>query len=627
MLRHGGQSSFPPSSASQEMMAMASQVAEVAYQQGRISPNVRRALSNATYYHEAVVDAGLPWSFLETQQHINQTARALSSSLGLLSSNTSVNAKDTKEHDKFAVLGFESKRGRFGSGIFDQQMKQFFQAAKTKSNLVDAMANAVAKDYSSSMGTQDYLGHFLGAATFVIGLAAPMVGAVGGIVAGFVLDLLGDSGLFGPSSDQILYEKIMKEMGAYVDKSIVMANVNYIRSNLESLAEELTWMPSLFLITCQHDAAKISYAIRNNENCQETETPHSERWVTSVAPLAEFIVMLQTALIGSIGKHEMVQQSGIAAARIQHLLTGGAKSWQTWATRCIPRVKKFYREALNWRLLTKSKLKQYGRGQRTYWKETGESKQGLEGENGGDVISPKCYFGACSSHLYCHSDTQLCDADDMEKYIDIMYNKKQLLVKHVKNFFLYSLGHVDEDADGTEWVKINQWTGGMYVKNREAYGTTHTAGPGDGKLADTVITEALSFSAKEGINYFKVTSGRASKNLYMKTQNAAVYDDSKLRFGLPENSAGKGTQLNVAMSLPATFYNLFLNKRIDVWGFKHDQSCNRYFMEIHNGDECYYGDGGGNTNKRCFSGGASCKDGVWTHHAPLRNIRMYLRID
>eukprot|EP00438_Fugacium_kawagutii_P034199 Skav233197 [mRNA] locus=scaffold24:402945:404567:- [translate_table: standard] len=221
------------------MMAMASKVAEVAYQQGRISPNVRKALSNATYYHEAVVDAGLPWSFLETQQHINQTARALSSSLGLLSSNTSMNAADAKEHDKFD----ESKRGRFG--IFDQQMQQFFDATKTKSDLVDAMANAVVEDYSSSMGAQDYIGHFLGAAAVVIGLTNPIAAAVGCVAAMFILDILGETGLFGPSDDEVLYKKVMKEMGAYVDKSVVMANVNHIRSNLESLAEELTWMPSL----------------------------------------------------------------------------------------------------------------------------------------------------------------------------------------------------------------------------------------------------------------------------------------------------------------------------------------------------------------------------------------------
>eukprot|EP00438_Fugacium_kawagutii_P034201 Skav233199 [mRNA] locus=scaffold24:425596:427817:- [translate_table: standard] len=211
---------------------MAAQVAEVAYQQGRISPNVRRALSNATYYHEAVLDAGLPWSFLQTQQHIHRTAR------GLLSSNTSMHAKHAQEHS-------ESKRGRFGAGLFDNEMQQFFDAAKNKSNLVDSMADTVAKDYSSSMGASDYIGHFLGGAAVVIGITNPIAAGVGAVVAFFVLDLLGDFGLFGPSNDQVLYEKMMKEMGAYVDKSIVMANVNYLRSDLESLAEELTWMPSL----------------------------------------------------------------------------------------------------------------------------------------------------------------------------------------------------------------------------------------------------------------------------------------------------------------------------------------------------------------------------------------------
>eukprot|EP00438_Fugacium_kawagutii_P034196 Skav233194 [mRNA] locus=scaffold24:362821:365349:- [translate_table: standard] len=369
------------------MMAMAAEVAEVAYQQGRISPNVRRALSNATYYHEAVLDAGLPWSLLQTQQHINQTALALSSSLQLLSSNTSVIAEHAKEH--FVWLGFanESKHERFGARIWNTEMEQFLKAATEKSNLVDAMANAVAEDYSSGMGVKDYTSHFLGAATAIIGLTMPVTSAVGGIVAFFVLDMLDEFGVFGKGDGEVLYEKIMKEMGAYVDKSIVMANVNYIRSNLESLAEELTWMPSMlggwgakafeivmasllqqagvaaneaeaknkvknipdaekhsmlmFLITCQHDAAKISYAIRNNEHCQERETSQSPRWVTSVAPLAEFVVMLQTTLISGIGKHDMVQERGLAGIRIQHVLTGGDKSWTAWTRRCIPRVAEF----------------------------------------------------------------------------------------------------------------------------------------------------------------------------------------------------------------------------------------------------------------------------------------------
>lgn len=110
------------------------------------------------------------------------------------------------------------------------------------------MANAVAEDFSyggSSMGVQDILNTFLGGAVAVIGITNPIAGAVGGIVGGFVMDMLGEFGVFGPSETQVLYDKIMREMGAYVDKAVVMANVNYIRSNLESLAEELTWMPSL----------------------------------------------------------------------------------------------------------------------------------------------------------------------------------------------------------------------------------------------------------------------------------------------------------------------------------------------------------------------------------------------
>eukprot|EP00438_Fugacium_kawagutii_P034200 Skav233198 [mRNA] locus=scaffold24:408862:413162:- [translate_table: standard] len=355
--------------------------------------------------------------------------------------------------------------------------------------------------------------------------------------------------------------------------------------------------------------------------------------------------MLQTVLISGIGKHEMVRQSGIAVARIQHLLVGGDKSWEAWTTRCLPRVKKFYAEVLKWE-------KRYFTLHRD--KSTALS-QGFDGENGGQVISPKCSFGASclksqfSPEIKLQSDldgscppaSQLCGVDDMNKYIDIVYDKKQLLVKHMRKFFLYSLGPVHSDAAGIKWLKINQWKGGMYERNTEAYGTVLTAGPGDGKLADTEITKAISMNADWGANYYKVTSSQASENLYIKTLFSYVYDDSKPRFGFPADPALlmhtltwtghilKWTYQTVATAMPTQqthWHNLWNKEMFESWGFrKQDQSCNRWFMG-HDGDECYKWDHSGNTNKRCFSGGLSCKDGAWTDHAPLKNIQMYLRI-
>eukprot|EP00438_Fugacium_kawagutii_P034198 Skav233196 [mRNA] locus=scaffold24:383286:393352:- [translate_table: standard] len=169
----------------------------------------------------------------------------------------------------------------------------------------------------------------------------------------------------------------------------------------------------------------------------------------------------------------------------------------------------------------------------------------------------------------------------------------------------------------------------MYEMNTEAYGTVQTEGPGDGKLADTVISKAMSYNTEGGANFFKVTSAKASENLYIKTVGVSRYVDTMPRFGFPADRAGKyafrWTYQNVATSLPTHWHNLWIKKVFDTWGFRHkDQSCNRWIMGYDG--ECYHFDGGPNTNKRCFSGGALCSDGAWPHHTPFKNIQMYLKI-
>lgn len=176
-------------------------------------------------------------------------------------------------------------------------------------------------------------------------------------------------------------------------------------------------------------------------------------------------------------------------------------------------VKTYYAELLQWRvvpytthLATTGGLFGHifgtvlGNGQMIGDRDWESIKQmrGFDDEDGSQVIPTKCQFGKCRNMGACHKKADLCGIDDMNTYIDIVYNKKQKLVHHVKKFYVYSLGHVHMDADGTKWLKINQWTGGMYEKNTEAYGTVRTAGPGDGKLADTVINIAMIYNA-EGV--------------------------------------------------------------------------------------------------------------------------------
>ena len=43
-------------------------------------------------------------------------------------------------------------------------------------------------------------------------------------------------------------------------------------------------------------------------------------------------------------------------------------------------------------------------------------------------------------------------------------------------------------------------------------------------------------------------------------------------------------------------------------------------------DDCYWADGGRNTNKRCFSGGYYCHNKFRNDHCPLTNVQMYLKL-
>lgn len=137
----------------------------------------------------------------------------------------------------------------------------------------------------------EWFGLTSGLVVGAIGLYNPVLGAVAGIAFSFFGSLLGFG---GEDPNQVLYEKIMKEVGAMVEKSHMLAQVGNAEADLAALLDELQWMPAMLGGICdaqtcdakkaiaeptkdmartllvydlmiQHDLAKMSYKIRHNK--------------------------------------------------------------------------------------------------------------------------------------------------------------------------------------------------------------------------------------------------------------------------------------------------------------------------------------------------------------------------
>lgn len=626
----------------EEMMAMAARVAETAFQQKRISPNVRRALSNASYYHEAVQSAGLPWNLLEVQQHIHKTA------LQLLS--TEVRHK-------------ESLSSNSSSRLIDEDMKAFIQKAMQQSDLMGTMAEMSVGGFSSSMGVQDFVALSVDAASTVVegivgdanlarsllGLtkAFPFTAALGGVAAGFLIDVLADFGLFGPSESQQLYDKIMKDVGAKIEKTQVENSISDIRDQIEGLTDELTWMPSMlkgetstipeaemhtmlmFLITCQHDIAHISYKIRNSKYAQGPKDPQvcttwisSCQWVTSMVPMAELVMMLQTSLITDIGRHPMVNNLGNAGQRIGSLVSAREHSWESWAELNLWKVQQYYRDHMAW--------------SHTTFHSSFRNKGLLPGE---DATTGRCKMGSrCATHgrrrrassmgsCLGPYDTQ-CTWTIMDQYITTEYNKVLKFYDHLEEVKSKSVAlNIHTDSSGKKWMKINQWTGGKYQMNVNEYGTVSTSGPGNGKFSDAKILELMKENKfADGFCYFKVTSSSVSNHLYIKTSRMR-YKDNEKSFGW---GTGAGQTYQALGTQQPNHFSTLMQAGgywiIDAYHAGAGQSCSRFFLGWTDKDDCYHWDHASHSVYRCFSGGQQCQIGNMNHHPMLQDIQMYLRI-
>ncbi|CAE7402583.1 unnamed protein product [Symbiodinium necroappetens] len=190
-------------------------------------------------------------------------------------------------------------------------------------------------------------------------------------------------------------------------------------------------------------------------------------------------------------------------------------------------------------------------------------------------------------------------------------------------------GFVLIDDDGL-WVKINQWTQGLYERQSNAYGTVRTSGPGDGKLDDGVINALMMANKLRGpsgntYNVFKVTAKEASLAYYLRVKDRN-YTDTKRNFDFRRYSTYQAIGDRMPQNLETGYKDLNIAGIFDAYHFGARQSCNRYFMGHDSHDDCYKADGGRNTNKRCFSGGYYCHNKLRRHHPPLLNVQMFLKI-
>mmetsp|Transcript_35532 Transcript_35532/g.66191 ORF Transcript_35532/g.66191 Transcript_35532/m.66191 type:complete len:288 (+) Transcript_35532:74-937(+) len=191
-------------------------------------------------------------------------------------------------------------------------------------------------------------------------------------------------------------------------------------------------------------------------------------------------------------------------------------------------------------------------------------------------------------------------------------------------------GFVMLDDDG-RWLKINQWTQGMYERQSNAYGTVRTSGPGDGKMDDNLINQLMMANKLLGpgtglkYNVFKVTSKEASWALYIRVKDRN-YTDTRKGFDFVRYSAYQFVGEAMPRNLDTGYKDLNVGGVFDSYHWGGHQTCNRYFMGHDSVDDCYWADGGRNTNKRCFSGGYYCHNQFRNDHCPLTNVQMYLKL-
>jgi len=309
-------------------MEGAAHVAQLAYQENKISTNTWKALSNVTCFLEAAHSAGLTWTESDAENHIVLTANGLKSQLGAKSASA-------RGIGKISSMGVEFLKDNKDDlvdeslGVTTDLVTSWFESGEPPSFQEGVEAAA-------------------GLAITAIGMYNPLLGAVAGIAFTMI------SGILFPGEQESemekWYKKIMEEVGVAIDTSHVKAQISDLTLDLEAVMEELEWLPGLlggacpleeahkppadqartlltYNIMIQHDLAKLSYKIQNSDYAKpQPRTSANNLWSAGVFPLAEQLILLQSNLLIDIASHESIKNVELAGTRVLRNL----RNWQRW---------------------------------------------------------------------------------------------------------------------------------------------------------------------------------------------------------------------------------------------------------------------------------------------------------
>eukprot|EP00435_Cladocopium_sp_Y103_P015440 s209_g3.t1 len=367
-------------------MQSAANVAELAYQQQKISTNTWKTLSNVSCFLEAARSAGLAWTESDAQNHIVLTAKGLKSEL--------------LELDAHSASGLRVRVGKGKKksypGLLDADDKADFQE-----EAIMATAQLVTSWILTGKppSFQDFLSMGVGLGVTVLTMVNPVLGAVAGMTFSLI------SGLLWPPNpnetpEAKLYKQIMEDVGIAIEQSQAQEAIGNARADLEAVMDELQWMPQMlggvvqegiepteetteeqrkllltYNIMIQHDIAKMSYKIQNSAFGQAEARAATNEWAAAMFPLAEQLMLLQTNLLTTIASHDAVQNADAASDRILDLWS----DWKKWIDANIHKVHLASAPAtvkfLNWHV---GDRREYSGGIKGTWKKGACKTSGID---------------------------------------------------------------------------------------------------------------------------------------------------------------------------------------------------------------------------------------------------------
>ena len=201
-------------------------VAQAAFQQGRISQGMLKAMSNVSLLVEAAESSGLAWTHSHAHELVAKAAAHLESREGRWTV-----SKTTAEDD---MTGLQSSLKTFA----DNKGEVMVLAASSSVGLMTTwLENGQLSFYDAYSVARD-----VGLALF--SMAFPILGQVAALAFTFFEGIFG-LGAQGPSPEQQLYEKIMEETQILIDQEFLMDEIGDRMTDMSVLVDEMRWVPTL----------------------------------------------------------------------------------------------------------------------------------------------------------------------------------------------------------------------------------------------------------------------------------------------------------------------------------------------------------------------------------------------